>query len=808
MESERAALIGWKSKLGLLVAAGVVGAPAVSRAGELEGDPSAARRGVLHWNHEGEHFEGCGKAQLARMRHAAGLPPTGATAPFVGFGDRSAYADTDVLHNKVQLEAFPGTQSITGTSTITVKSLVDGLSTFTFVLNTTFTVGQVLVSGTPVAAPVTTGTWAKQVTLDRVYNTGETFTVTIPYSGSAHSSLGFGSVFWDTQGGLPVISSLSQPYYAATWWPCKDGDVGAPGDNIDKATWEIELTHDSALTGVSNGLLQSVTPLGNGQSLTRWVSNYPMSTYLACFSLAQYTNWNQTYTAPGINGGTVSFPLRYYIYSSWDTPARRAEWEKVTSMLDIFRPLFGEYPFLDEGYGIYQFPFVGGMEHQTMSGQGTFWDLVTSHELAHMWWGDEVTCRTWHDLWLNEGLASYGEALYYEMRPGSTGHPTLTSYMGTQLKPLTVAVGGSVYAFDTSNDAELFNFDLRYRKAAWVFHMMRGLLGDEAFFAALRQWRAQYAGAASTTEQFRAAAEQATGRSFQTFFDEWVYGSGAPTYFKGLQSFTLNGKNWTRFHIRQAQNAAWPTFTTPLQVRLVTPSGNVDHTVSPKARTSYFVRSSGTSTATDVLLDPSGWVLNYGITGEAPLVGPPVVLETAPVAGDVSIFATSPSAVQLTFSDPMIVSGANFAVTRTNGDPVSFSFSYNSSTQIGTLSFESKLSPSDYTISLLSAPASATSGQLLDGDVADPGSAASFPSGDSVAGVAAAPATLLRLTVQPGGCPADLNGDTMVDDSDFVIFAGAYNELLTMVGDFNGDGSTDDADFVLFADAYNALMCP
>lgn len=752
--------------------------------------------------------EGCGKAQLARARHAMGLPPVGARPPSLVFGDRSALSDTDVVHNRVQLEAFPATQSITGTSTITVKSLVDGLSTFTFVVNNTFAIGQVLVSGTPVAAPASVGTWGKLVTLDRVYNSGETFTVTIPYAGSAHQSLGFGSVFWDTQGGLPVVSSLSQPYFAATWWPCKDGDFGQPGDNIDKATWEVEITHDAALTGVSNGTLQSVTPLGNGQVVTRWVSNYPMSTYLACFSIAQYTNWNQTYTAPGINGGTVSFPLRYYIYSSWDTPARRAEWEKVSSMLDIFRPLFGEYPFPDEGYGIYQFPFVGGMEHQTMSGQGTFWDVVTAHELAHMWWGDELTCRTWNDLWLNEGLASYSEAIYYELRPGSSGLTTLRGYMQGQLKPRASAVFGTVYAFDTTNDPELFNYDLRYRKGSWVFHMLRGMVGDAAFYETLRAWRAQYAGSASTTEQFRAVAEQVTGRDLQPFFSEWVYGPGAPTYAKGLQSFTLNGKNWTRMHIRQTQDAAWPTFTTPLRVRLLTPAGNVDHVVTPKARTSFFVRGSGAATATDFLVDPDGWVLNYGISGEAPLVGPPVVLETAPAAGGVSDFSGSPDAVQLTFSEAMSVSGASFEVTRASGDPVPFTFSYNPATQVGTLAFESKLSPSAYTVSLLTPPASALSGQLLDGDVADPSAASSFPSGDGVAGLSSSSPPLLRFTVQPGSCPADLNADTMVDDSDFVIFATAYNQLLTMVADFNGDGLTDDTDFVTFADAYNNLMCP
>ncbi|MBY0112543.1 MAG: hypothetical protein K2Y21_06955 [Phycisphaerales bacterium] len=795
---------GWKRVLGLMAAAGAAVTPAQwSRAADREIVNACSDLSDQPHDH---HWAGCGKAELAKMRKAMGLPPVGVYSPSIDFADRSAYADTDVLHNSVALEPFPATESITGTSTITVKSLVDGLSTFTFVLNNTFSIGPVLVSGNAVAPPVSVGTWAKQVTLDRVYNAGETFTVTIPYSGSAAGALGFGSVFWDTQGGQPVVSTLSQPYYAATWWPCKDGDVGAPGDNIDKATWEIAITHASNLTAVSNGTMVSVTPAGSGKSTTRWVSNYPMSTYLACFSVAQYNVWTDTYTRPGLSGGTVSIPLRFYIYSSWDTPARRAEWEKVSSMLDIFRPLYGEYPFPNEGYGIYQFPFGGGMEHQTMSGQGTFWDLVTSHELAHMWWGDEVTCRTWNDLWLNEGLASYSEAVYYEKRPGSSGQATLVSYMNSQLKPLTVAVGGTVYAFDTSNDSELFNFDLRYRKAAWVFHMLRGLVGDQAYFSALRDWSLQFKDSASTTEQFRASFEQSTGKNLQSFFNEWVYGAGAPTFAKGLQSFTLNGKNWTRFHIRQTQNPAWPTFTTPMTIRLLTPAGSTDHIVSPSARTSFFVRASGAATATDVLLDPNGWILNYGISGESPLVGPPVILETTPAAGNVSVFASSPSAVQLTFSEGVNVSGANLQVTRTGGDPVPFTFSYNAAIQIGTIAFESKLSPSEYTVSLLSVPASLTSGQLLDGDVADPASPASFPTGNGTAGTST-PA-VLRFTVQPGSCPADLNADTMVDDADFVLFASAYNDLVTMVADFNGDGLTDDADFVLFADAYNTLECP
>ncbi|MGH7243478.1 MAG: M1 family aminopeptidase [Phycisphaerales bacterium] len=752
--------------------------------------------------------DGCGKAQMLRRRFAAGLGPVDLADPNTNpFSDREAFSDTDVLNNSLDIAVDPTAQTIAGSNTITVKSLVPNLTQFTFALRSNFTVSAIEINGASSALPTTPvgSSYLRTITLNRPYLLNEVFTIKITYNGVPVSA-GFGSIEFTTQAGIPVVSSLSEPYYAGTWWPAKDGDFALPGDNSDKATWNLALTTPSSLTGVSNGTLVGTDTLTDGRKRWRWQSNYQTSTYLACFSMTNYSahSLSYTYNPPG-GGPSVTFPFRYYLYPQSDTAANRAAWEKVPSMMDALQPFYGVYPFANEGYGMYEFPFGGGMEHQTMTGQEGYGESLTVHEMGHQWFGDNVTCRTWSDIWFNEGLADYTECVWAEKKIGSTGQTALISALNAR-KPSSSAVAGTVYVYNTTNDNNIFSTSLVYYKAGWVWHMLRGAMGDTTFWNFLGQIRAQYTGSAVTTEDIRAVADAVTGRDYAPFFNQWVYLGGAPTYVKGYAPLTVNGKTYAKFHIRQSQSATYPIFTTPIDSQFTTGSGSVTYKVSPIARTSWFMRKTP-SIPTAFTLDPNTWVLNYGKTTENYVTtgAPPVLLDATPLPGATPEFRTSPTRVQLTFSENMSLSAANFQVLRTGGgSPVPFTYSWNLATLTATLTFESRLSPATYSVQVVGNPTSVATSVALDGDIADVNLASSLPSGNGAPGGSAS----YNINVVAGPCPADLNNDGVVDDSDFVLFASAYDELDTMAGDISGDAQTDDADFVLFAVAYDAYSCP
>ncbi len=251
---------------------------------------------------------GCGKCAAVSL-------PTDPRGPV--YSGREASTDTDVQTVDLDLEVtFGATPVLKGSNTMRVRSTVNGLTQFTFMLRTNFTVqrnnsgnaadnNRVTLNGGTVATCTTPGanSYARTVTLDRAYNAGEEFTVRVDFSGEPVSR-GFGSIFVGTQNGVDLAASLSEPYYAATWWPVKDGDVFLPGNNADKFTGSIAITVPSALKGVANGLLTSVTNPAAGKTRYRWTTNYQTAPYLFAFSATNYNQWAVNYSYPLPGGGT------------------------------------------------------------------------------------------------------------------------------------------------------------------------------------------------------------------------------------------------------------------------------------------------------------------------------------------------------------------------------------------------------------------------------------------------------------------------------------------------------------------------
>lgn len=671
---------------------------------------------------------GCGKAQAAaRLLRARRADPI----------DRAyleTMANTDVLHYALDIEitdinTASETCTITGTNTMTVKSITESLTEFTFRLADYYTINDPFIGDSTPVTVTTVSTTTRVVTLDQTYGMDQIFTLTIPYTGVAAyvpGSIG-GSIMINDVFGNPEVSTLSEPFFAYSWWPAKDGDVLVPGDNSDKATVEFSITVPDNLTVASNGLLQSVETLSGDRKRYNWASDYPITTYLVSFAASVYDTWTVDYAHPG---GTM--PVEFYVYPSWNTSSNRAQWEKCLNMLGTFRHLFGEYPFIDEKYGIYNFDFGGGMEHQTMTGQSSFSEWLTAHELAHQWWGDMITCKTWNHIWLNEGFASYAEALWAENKPGSSGLPALKAEMAG----MRYLGGGSVYVTDEEIADEdysiwnIFSGATSYNKGAWVLHMLRHVLGDDNFYDALAAYRTTYEFSAATTEDFQAVCEQFyDGASLDWFFQEWVYGEYVPDYAWGWDAVEINGQDYLLVYIDQVQSASYQRFTMPIDVvvdgtaYVVFNDNDPEHFVVPVS-----------AAPTTVALDPDAWILWGSVTETTHVPGPPTIVETSPAPGEAVAIEDAVNTVTVTFHTNVDVQQSHFSLVGARTGSKSFTIASTGGVNPVTLNLFSPLAIDTYTLTVTDGVTGSATGLALDGEVGNPVDLASLPSGDGVAG--------------------------------------------------------------------------
>ncbi len=653
-------------------------------------------------------------------------------------------AETDVLHYELDIEIDPSSQWIGGSNTITVRSLVNGLTAMQIRLDDSFNTAAVQVGGIPVTWQRLSGTTI-EVDLDRIYDTAEQFDLFIAYDGLP-VSLGFGSINFSTQGGNPLVFTLSEPWFAYTWWPAKD-------DNNDKATGAMKITVPDTLSVASNGLLVSVDAVGGGRDRYHWLTGYQTAPYLFSFSATVYNTFTGTYV---FDGG--SMPVEFFIFPSSDTPSHRQDWLKSITMLDAFGGIFGLYPFIDEKYGIYQFGFGGGMEHQTMTGQGGFGEWLTAHELGHQWWGDMVTCGTWQDIWLNEGFATYSEALWEEFKPGSSGAPALHAHMAGR-RPSSV--DGTVYvpAADAGNMGRIFSGSYSYRKAAWVLHQIRHVVGDATFFDILAAYRAAFAYGTAVTEDLRSVAEVVFGDDLAWFFDEWVYDIGAPEYRFAWRSHDIGGRSFVELYLAQVQSAAYPVFVMPLDVVMATPGGAAVEVVWNDAAAEHLLFEVADA-PTGLELDPDDWTLHLSNTTTAFVEGPPKVAVTDPEPGG-SLQSRAGMSISITFHKDVVVDASHVSIVGDVTGPAALTFSYDGGPHTVTLIAAAPLPLDSYTLTVQDGISDVAVGLALDGELSDPSDPQALPSGDGLPGGSA----VIRFAVNPLG---DLDGDGTVGISDFL----------------------------------------
>ncbi len=342
-------------------------------------------------------------------------------------------------------------------------------------------------------------------------------TVNIFYSGKVTSS-GFGS-FGNTKQGadsIPVLWTLSEPYGARDWMPCKMTLT----DKID--SFDLFIQSRGNYKGISNGVLKALIPQPNGDTIYHWHHSYPIATYLIAIALTNYDTFSRV-----VNTSHGPLPIHYYHY-----PQSKVEWERdevnVTNAMLFYDSLFGEYPFMRDHYGQTQFSWGGGMEHQSNSFMyNIFFDLA-AHELAHQWFGDKLTCASWKEIWLNEGFATYCSGLCFQRYQPQYWDIFLKSNQERGCKERN----GSVVVDDTSSVPRIFSSYLSYSKGAYVLHMLRGQLGDSLFFLSLRNYLSDAALTYNYTRtvDLQRNLEKTSGKALNRFFDQWVFKRGYPSY--------------------------------------------------------------------------------------------------------------------------------------------------------------------------------------------------------------------------------------------------------------------------------------
>jgi len=484
-----------------------------------------------------------------------------------------------------------GTGEIHGTANETLDSVL-------FELFQTFNISEIRLDGAPTAYSRVGSAIKVPVNLPQ----GGSFIIAIDYNGTPPTAqtnpLGGAGMSNDSSPswGNQVTWSLSEPFSAYEWWPCKQSLT----DKADSCSMNITVPN-SCMAG-SNGDLENVVDLGNGFSRYEWKHRHAIDYYLISVAVGEYIEYN-VFANPAGSAGPVL--IQNYIYDNPATlTAFQSDIDETVDFMELFADLYGPYPFDDEKYGHCMAPLSGGMEHQTMTTQGFFNKGLTSHELGHQWWGDNVTCASWADIWVNEGFATYSAYLMLEnLYPIETGLEMIDIHDNVMSQP-----GGSTYCLDSLNANRIFSGRLSYDKGAAIIHTFRYIINnDSLFFQALKNIQTNYADDAIIGLDIKDEFEAVSGIDFTDAFDEWYFGEGFPTY---SANWNLVG-NDVLLEVTHTTSSSTPTFTNPIDIRF-TRFGTTDTIVRVNITSNYnaFVIPNMSNVALLTHIDRDNWIIN------------------------------------------------------------------------------------------------------------------------------------------------------------------------------------------------------
>ena len=419
--------------------------------------------------------------------------------------------------------------------------------------------------------------------------------------------------------GLDFTASVSESFQAREWFPAKQ----LLNDKIDST--DIWITTGAAYKSGSNGLLKAVVSLPNSMKQYRWACRYPLSYYMPSIAVGNYMEYDNYAKPASIAPDSILVQNMIYNNPTFFNQ-NKTRLDKTPRFIEKFSELFGIYPFYKEKYGHSQADIGGGMEHATMTTLKSFDEQLVAHELAHQWFGDNVTCGRWNDIWVNESFATYSQYLMVENLPAL--FPTTAAQIMTDFHTKVLSSpGGSVYVppADSNNETRIFNYRLSYAKGATALHNLRfEMQSDALFFNTLQKYQQQFTNSFATTTDLESVAEQVSGKSLINFFNQKIYGEGYPVY---NVTYLKQGTDTLVLQINQTTSVptVTPFFAGLMEYKILSSEGDttikINQTSSDQTFTLYYPKIPA-----GVQVDPNNWVLNgVGTVKEGVSTMPPPI---------------------------------------------------------------------------------------------------------------------------------------------------------------------------------------
>jgi aminopeptidase N len=444
--------------------------------------------------------------------------------------EKSWISDTlDALSYTIQITAFDFTNHIiTAHTDVELASKIDNLAQVYLELMD-LTVDEVKIDGT-IVPNFQHNEAILTIPLATAINTGEIITVSVAYHGTPFHEA-WGGFHWSGNYAFNLgVGFVSIPHnLGKTWFPCID-------DFHDRALYTVYATVPIGMDAIGGGLLEEVINNGNGTSTFKWAMNQTIPTYLASVAVGDYAKWTDTY-----NGINSDIPVEIWVRPV-DSVKVDGSFQNLNAILALFEEKFGPYRFDRVGY---VGTAIGAMEHATniayphslITGNLTYESYI-AHELSHMWFGDNVTCATAEDMWLNEGWAVFADALYQEALYGEAQYKEFirTKHKGIIQFCHTASGDGSYFPLNQIPQEYTYGMTA-YDRGATVAHTLRGYIGDDLFFDAMAAYNEYFKFNHASSEDLRDLLTSETGLDMTGWFDNWVFHSGTPHY--SIDSFSV-----------------------------------------------------------------------------------------------------------------------------------------------------------------------------------------------------------------------------------------------------------------------------